>query len=263
MKLFRPETSRGMYLFLASLCFALLLLLWFLLSHSAFVEPYFLPSPLATVRGAVELVYGNDYWHDVLISTYRVMTAFAVSTVLAVPLGIVVGVNKHAEAFIEPFVGFFRYLPISGFIPLSILWLGLGEEQKIGVLILGIFFQMVPMTFDVVRGIKREYLDAARVLGASDKELLLKVVLPHSSPGIYDAARISIGIGWTYVVLAEVVAAGSGIGHVIIQAQRYLKTDYIFVGIFTVGLLGLVTDALFRLLRGPLFPWERYERAGR
>ena len=178
------------------------------------------------------------------------------------PLGLLIGINKHAEAAIEPFIDFIRYMPVAGFIPLCILWLGIGDAQKIAIIFIGTFFQLVPMVMNATSSIPAAYLDTSRTLGAPDLYILRRVIVPNALPDIYDALRVCIGIAWTYLVVAEIVAASTGIGHVIIEAQRYLKTSHIFVGIVTVGILGLFTDYLFKVMRSKLFPWTVVRETG-
>lgn len=207
------------------------------------------------MRRTMELLVDRDYMTDVWVSVYRVMVGFLLSAVFGVPLGILIGTNKVVEASVEPFVDFVRYLPVAGFIPLSILWLGLGDAQKVAVLFIGTFFQLVPMVVDATSSIPRPYLDTARTLGAGDLYIVRQVVVPFALPRIYDALRISVGVCWTYLIVAEIVAASSGIGFVIVQGQRYINTATIFVGLLTVGLLGLITDYGFKLFQPRLFPW--------
>jgi NitT/TauT family transport system permease protein len=220
------------------------------------VKSYFLPSPTDIIKETAHLFFVQSYAQDILISIYRIFLGFISSVLIGIPVGVLIGVNKYFEAVVEPFVNFVRYMPVAGFIPLSILWLGLDESQKAFVIFVGTFFQLVPMVTAATSAVPREYLDISRTLGASDWIVLRKVILPYSMPVIYDSLRISLGIAWTYLIVAEIVAAGSGIGHVIIEAQRYLKTTNIFIGIITVGLLGLLTDYLFKLFRPIVFPWS-------
>lgn len=235
--------------------FLSVLLLWSMLSYSGLIKSFFLPSPTEVLGSTLKLFVQYNYISDIWASIYRILWGFCLSAIIGVPLGLFIGINKRAEAAIEPFVDFIRYMPVAGFIPLCILWLGIGDSQKIAIIFIGTFFQLVPLVMNATLSIPEEYLDTARTLGAKDTHILRRVIIPYAIPNIYDAMRICVGISWTYLVVAEIVAAGSGIGHVIIEAQRYLKTSHIFVGIATVGFLGLITDYAFKLMRPKLFPW--------
>lgn len=255
MRLLNFNITRRVYLALFPTSFIVVLLIWSLLSCSGMVKPFFLPSPIDVVSGAVNLFLQYEYITDIWASIYRILWGFILSAVLGVPLGLLIGINKRIEAAIEPFIDFIRYMPVAGFIPLCILWLGIGDAQKVAIIFIGTFFQLVPIVMDATSSIPDDYLDTARTLGAKDLYILHRVIIPNAMPAIYDALRISIGIAWTYLVVAEIVAAGSGIGHVIVEAQRYLKTTHIFVGILTVGILGLITDYTFKIFRSTIFPW--------
>ncbi len=257
MRFLRFRISRRTYFLLFPSSFLIALALWSLLSYTGIVKQFFLPTPTKVFHDTFKLLIEYGYIQDIWASVYRILWGFGLSVVLGVPLGILMGINKHVEASVEPFIDFIRYMPVAGFIPLCILWLGIGDAQKIAIIFIGTFFQLVPMVMNAASSIPEDYLDTARTLGSKDAHIIRRVILPHSFPEILDAMRIAIGISWTYLVIAEIVAASSGIGHVIIEAQRYLKTSHIFVGIATVGLLGLLTDYGFKLCRPRLFPWTR------
>jgi NitT/TauT family transport system permease protein len=259
MRFIRYRISRRTYFLLFPTSFLFLLASWSLVSKLGVVQPFFLPSPLEIIRATGRLFLEYGFFRDIWASVYRILWGFFLSVVLGVPVGLVIGTNRYAEAVIEPFIDFIRYMPVAGFIPLCILWFGIGDTQKIAIIFLGTFFQLVPMVMDATSGIPNEYLDTSRTLGARDKHIFSRVIIPYSLPAIYDAMRISMGIAWTYLVVAEIVAAGSGIGHVIIEAQRYLKTAHIFVGIITVGVLGLLSDYFFKLMQPILFPWRNVD----
>lgn len=257
MALLKFKTTRFRYWILFPVSFLAVLAIWSLLSYGRIVKPFFLPSPDQVFMSAIKLFTEYAYLLDIWTSLKRILWGFLLSALLGIPLGLLLGINKDFEAAIEPFVDFIRYMPVAGFIPLAILWLGIGDSQKVAIIFIGTFFQLVPMVMNSVSSIPDEFLDTARTLGARDSRIFRRVIIPYAMPDIFDSLRVSIGISWTYLVVAEIVAAGSGIGHVIIQAQRYLKTGHIFVGIITVGVLGLATDYAFKFFKPILFPWTR------
>ncbi|MDO8649606.1 MAG: ABC transporter permease [Candidatus Peregrinibacteria bacterium] len=190
-----------------------------------------------------------------LISVYRVLVGFIIAVVCAVPLGIIVGLNRRMEALVEPIVGFIRYTPTPALIPLFILWFGIGETEKIIVISQTVFFQLVLMVANSVSFIPKEIVESARTLGATKWQIITRVVFPYVKPRIYDDLRISIGWAWSALMAAEIVGATSGIGLVIVEAQRLLRTENVMAGILVIGLLGLVTDLVMKRLYPLFFPW--------
>jgi NitT/TauT family transport system permease protein len=182
---------------------------------------------------------------DIGMTVWRVLGGFAIAAVLAVPLGVLMGAYKPVEAFFEPFVSFARYLPASAFIPLLILWAGIGEAQKLAVIFIGSFFQLVLMIAVSVGNTRRDLVEAAYTLGARDTGIVVRVLLPSRARDRRDL-RMVLGWAWTYVIVAELIGASSGIGHMITDSQALLATDQIIFGIIVIGLIGLVTDFAFK-----------------
>src|SRR5699024_1417913 len=171
-----------------------------------------------------------DFLSDVMATVYRVFGGFFIAAIIAVPLGLLMGTFKPVEAFVEPMTSFLRYMPASAFIPLFILWLGIGDVEKIAIIFVGGFFSLLLMGAVAVRSVRRELLEAAYTLGASRMAVLRRVILPAALPRIYDVLLLILGWAWTYIIVAELVAADSGIGHMILQSQRMLKTGNIKIG---------------------------------
>lgn len=242
---------------LGSIPFLVIGLIWFALVSGGFVDQTFLPSMSSVVR-ALGLVFSREsYVQDVWVSVYRVMAAFVISAVIAIPIGLLAGYTERGERLVEPFVGFIRYLPVPAFVPLCILWFGLGDTAKIVVIFLGTFFQLILMVADVARGIPKDYFDAALTLGANRRHLLFRVLWPASLPGVVSASRTAVGWAWTYLVVAEIAGATSGIGFRIMQAQRYVETQKVFAGIIIIGLLGMGTDLAFQVAQKVSFRWQQ------
>jgi NitT/TauT family transport system permease protein len=173
-----------------------------------------------------------------------------------VPLGVLMGAYKPIEAFLEPFVSFARYLPASAFIPLLILWAGIGELQKLLVIFIGAVFQIILMIAVNVGNTRRDLVEAAYTLGAGDSGIIRRVLLPSSAPEIAEILRLVLGWAWTYVIVAELIGSSSGIGHMITDSQALLNTGQIIFGIIVIGLIGLVSDFLFKAFNAWLFPWR-------
>lgn len=235
---------------------AALLLLWALITYSGLIKSFFLPTPDAVLSSFVKLLLGNGLMKDIWVSFYRVSMGFALATIFAVPVGIFISTYRKAKVFIEPIISFIRFLPPSGFVPLFILWFGIGDEQKILLIFASIAPFLVLFVFDIAQNTEKEFIEAAYTLGAKTRDIILKVIIPRSLPGIWDAMRILIGGAWSMVVLAEIVAADSGLGHLVINSQRFLQTANVIVAILIIGVIGFLTDYFFKLTYGLLFPWS-------
>ena len=253
--LFVP-VPRGQRIGLGIAFFVLFVTMWWLLTASGAVPPQFLASPLQTLTAAWELFAKFSFGHDVGMTIWRVVGGFLLAAVIAVPLGIAMGAWKPVEAFFEPFVSFARYLPASAFVPLLILWVGIGESQKLAVIFLGCFFQLTLMITMIASGTRRDLVEAAYTLGATQGGIVRHVLLPGAAPEIAEALRQVLGLGWTYIIVAELIGASSGIGHMITDSQALMATENIISGIVVIGLVGLVTDLLFKHANRKLFAWS-------
>jgi NitT/TauT family transport system permease protein len=236
--------------------FVLFVVAWSAVTYGGLVPRTFLADPLAMLREGWSLFAQFGFAKDVGITMWRVFGGFILAALIGVPLGIAMGAYKPVEAFFEPFVSFARYLPASAFIPLLILWAGIGEAQKLLVIFIGSFFQIVLMVAVSVGATRRDLVEAAYTLGATDAGVVKRVLLPSSSPDIAEILRLVLGWAWTYVIVAELIGASSGIGHMITDSQALLDTGQIIFGIVVIGLIGLVSDYLFKLGNARLFPWK-------
>jgi NitT/TauT family transport system permease protein len=237
--------------------FILFFLVWAVFTLGGFVSKTFLADPITMVRSGYDLLVNQGFIKDIGMTVWRVLGGFAIAAVLAVPLGVMMGAYKPVEAFFEPFVSFARYLPASAFIPLLILWAGIGEAQKLAVIFIGSFFQLVLMIAVSVGNTRRDLVEAAYTLGAGDRGIVTRVLLPSSAPEIAETLRMVLGWAWTYVIVAELIGASSGIGHMITDSQALLATDQIIFGIIVIGLIGLASDFAFKAFNRKLFPWAR------
>ena len=226
---------------------------WWGASATGLVKPIFLPGPDAVWTRMVELSGNGTLWNDAAISIYRMLTGFALASLMAIPIGILIGCFKIWEAAIEPLVDFVRYMPVVAFVPLTILWAGTSDGQKFLIIWIGTFFQQVLMVMDNVKRVSPDFVGLGRTLGMSEGQILVRIVLPSSLPGIWDTLRISIGWAWTWLVLAELVAATSGLGYRITVSQRFFQTQTIIGYILFLGVLGLITDQAMKALERVLF----------
>ena len=251
----RLAISRRSYGLLALVGLVVPLLGWALVSGFAGVNPVFLPAPGKVLARVVTWAMEDDLLGDAAISTLRVVTGWALSALIALPLGLFIGSWRAVQAMLEPLTDFIRYMPAVAFIPLVMLWVGIDEGAKVAIIFIGTFFQMVLMVAEDVRRVPMSQIEAAQTMGATRREVLEKVILPSAKPALLDTLRVTMGWAWTYLVVAELVAANSGLGFAILKAQRFLQTDKIFAGILLIGFIGLAIDQLFRLLHRKAFPW--------
>ena len=255
MKLLVPVT-REKRILLGVAFFIGFITLWFFLTWSGAVPRHFLASPLQTLLSGWDLFATQGFAFDVGMTIWRVVGGFLMAAVIAVPLGIAMGAYKPIEAFFEPFVSFARYLPASAFIPLLILWVGIGEAQKLTVIFIGCFFQLTLMITMIVSTTRRDLVEAAYTLGCKDIGVVRRVLLPGAAPEIAEALRQVLGLGWTYIIVAELIGASSGIGHMITDSQALMATDHIIAGIVVIGLVGLLSDLSFKRANQRLFSWS-------
>jgi NitT/TauT family transport system permease protein len=249
--------SRPRYLSIAITVFAGLAIVWWIATGTGFVAPIFLPSPVAVVSRLALLASQGTLWQDLGISIYRILVGFVIASVFAIPIGVLIGNFARWEAAVEPLVDFVRYMPVVAFVPLSILWAGTGDIQKFLIIFIGTFFQQVLMIMDNVKRVPRDYIGLGRTLDLTDAKILTRIVVPSALPGIWDTMRITLGWAWTWLVLAELVAATSGLGYRITVSQRYFQTDTIIGYILLLGVLGLVTDQVMKALERLLFRRDR------
>ena len=240
---------------LGALFFVLFFAVWAVATLGGFVPKTFLADPISMFRSGWVLLTEQGYAKDIGYTVWRVVGGFVIAAVLAVPLGVLMGAYKPIEAFFEPFVSFARYLPASAFIPLLILWAGIGEAQKLALIFIGSFFQLVLMVALHVGGTRRDLVEAAYTLGASDTGIVRRVLIPAAAPQIAETLRLVLGWAWTYVIVAELIGASQGIGHMITDSQALLATDQIIFGIITIGVIGLVSDVLFKRANRAMFRW--------
>ena len=249
------EISPGRRNALGLAFFVLFFVAWGIATLGGFVPKTFLADPIAMVKSGWVLLTEQGFAKDIGFTIWRVLGGFVIAAILAVPLGVAMGAYKPVEAFFEPFVSFARYLPASAFIPLLILWAGIGEAQKLSLIFIGSFFQLVLMIALQVGGTRRDLVEAAYTLGASDVGIVKSVLIPAAAPQIAETLRLVLGWAWTYVIVAELIGASNGIGHMITDSQALLATDQIIFGIITIGVIGLISDLAFKRANRALFRW--------
>jgi NitT/TauT family transport system permease protein len=228
---------------------------WFALTYSGAVKEMFLPRPESVLATTISMALDGSLWEHVFASVQVVLIGFVLSSIVAVPLGLTMGTYRIVQAALDPLVNFIRYLPVTSFVPLFILWIGIGIEQRVAVIIFGIFFQQMVMIADSARNVQRDLVNAAYTLGTKRSHTVFHIVFPATLPNVLDVLRVTMGWAWTYLVVAELVAARSGLGYISLKAMRGFQVDVIFMAIAMIGILGLCTDQLFRGIRRLVAPW--------
>lgn len=231
------------------------LVVWWIVASSGWVEPLFLPTPARVWDALVHLTENQSILKDIFASLLRVSGGFLLAAVISIPLGILMGTFASIRALTEPIIGIIRYMPAPAFIPLLILYFGIGELPKIMLIFIGTLFFNTLMIMDAVKFIPKELIETAYTLGGKRKQILAKVILPYVLPNIIDACRVNIAASWNLVIVSELVAATQGLGYRIMQAQKFLRTDEIFVSLIAIGLIGFAIDLIFRSLLRFTCPW--------
>jgi len=239
---------------------ALPLLLWFLITAIGNIDPKFLPSPAKVLEAFGRLWSSGDLLKDTVASLWRVGVGFLLACLFSIPVGLLMGSFASIRALLEPLFGLIRYMPAPAFIPLLILYLGIGEEPKISLIFIGVFFFNSLMVMDTVKFVPKDLIEATYMLGGNRLQTLLQVIFPHVLPGILDACRINLAAAWQLVIVSELIAATEGLGRRISVAGRFLRTDEIFVGLIVIGVIGLGFDLLFQYLLRVSCKWASNKR---
>lgn len=256
----RTRTARPLPVAVISAITVVLIIgVWGLASAYALVSPVFLPSPRQVVLAIYNLIVKGfvdaTLAEHVGASLTRIFGALIASIIIGIPAGIAIGTSRVGRGILDPIVEFLRPLPPLAYLPLIIIWVGIGEASKITVIALSMLPSIILSTSAGVRGVSKDHMNAARSLGASKRQVLAEVVLPSSVPSILTGIRIALGAGWTTLVAAELVAATSGIGFMIQSAAQFLVTDIVIAGIIVIALIAILLEYIARLIERRLVPW--------
>lgn len=220
-----------------------LLLIWSIAAR--FSEPQFLPSPIATLKGAIELSRDGSLFIYMGYSFARVLAGWILGNLIAIPLGLLIGSNQTIRALVEPLINFVRFIPPLAFITLFMLWFGIGEQSKVFLIVYATLFVVTINTLTGVLSISEDKIRSAKSMGASDFQVLRYVTIPAALPHIFTGAKLAMGSSFMAIVGAEMVAANEGVGFMIWNARLYFQTDWIFVGLVVLGLMGFFMDRIF------------------
>jgi NitT/TauT family transport system permease protein len=230
---------------------------WAALSYLDIVPSVILPSPTEVLAAFPVLHFQEALVRSAMWSLYRVTMGFVLSGLVAIPLGLLMGTFPAVKHFLSPLIDPLRFLPISALVPLFLVWFGIEETMKIMLLFVGTLVYLLPLVVEAVEGVDDVYLQTATTLGATRWQLVRHVLIPGSLPAIGEALRVMNGIGWTYVILAEIVNARYGLGHIITVAGKRSHVDQIFAGVIVILVIGVATDFVIRIINKQLFYWKR------
>src|SRR6266480_4157064 len=252
----RQPVPRGTALALAFVMPIVVIGAWCVVSYGGLAPADFLPSPREVIRGTLQLCVQYDLWTAIVISTQRIVLAFLLAAAVALPLGVLMGAFAPIHHLFESIMAPLRYMPISAFIPLLILWFGIYEKEKTAFLFLGVFVYLLPVVVSAIRSVPEELVQTALTLGASKMQVIRTVLLPAALPDIFDSFRVMNAILWTYVILAEAVNPERGLGYMVQLAYAHQKASWSFAGLIVIGGIGLLTDFIIRAASAMLFRWR-------
>jgi taurine transport system permease protein len=237
-----------------------LIFVWWFATYAGFIKPLFLPSPMGVIDAFLVVLKdgftGASFWEHTLVSTLRVFGAFLLACVIGIPLGIAMGMSPFARGVFDPPIEFYRPIPPLAYLPLMIIWFGIDELSKLLLIFLSV---LAPMALGARAGVKSaaiEQIHAAYSFGATRWQVIRLVVLPSAMPEIFTAMRVGIGFGWTTLVAAEMVAATSGLGYMVLSASRFLQTPIVIMGIVVIAAIAYAFDHLVRFIERRVVPWK-------
>ncbi|HBP28304.1 MAG TPA: taurine ABC transporter permease [Advenella kashmirensis] len=237
-----------------------LLVVWSIITYFGWVKPLFLPSPVAVynkfIVGMTDGIANATLVEHTVASLTRVFSAFLLALLTAVPVGIMMGVNRVARGLFDPVIEFYRPLPPLAYLPLVIIWFGIGEFPKVFLIYLAIFAPMAIAARAGVKSVSMEQIHAAYSMGGSNRQIVWYVILKSALPEIFTGMRIGIGVGWSTLVAAEMVAADRGLGFMVLNAAQYLASDTVIMGIIIIGFFAFIFDALIRYIEKAMVPWK-------
>jgi len=240
-----------------STLFVVLGLAWWLAARIRLVEPFLLPPPAVVLDAAWGLAADGTLARHVLVSLKRVVVGFTLAVLVAVPVALVFGLSRGVRRVAEPPLEFLRQLPPLALVPLFILWLGIGEAQKVGIILFASFFPVFLGVSGGIAGVDPKLVEVGRVCGLGRLAIARRIVLPAALPSLVIGLRIGLGYSWRALVGAELVASSAGLGYLIVDAENLARTDIVLVGVLVIGILGLAADHLARLAVRRAAPWIR------
>ncbi len=235
----------------------ILFILWDAATRNLWVKAIFLPAPLAVVNSFIDVWKNDRFMQDLWVSIYTVIRGFAYGAFFGLLFGTVAGLSKTVERLFAPLLNAIRQVPAIAFLPLIILWIGIGDFGKLVVLGKAVFFPVFLNTLQGIRSVNKEYVEVAQVYEFSRIQLIRRVIFPAALPTIFVGIRFGAGISWAMLVMAEMISGRKGLGYVLTRGQELLMTDQVFVVIFIIGAIGFLIDVGLRQVEGHLVSWKK------
>lgn len=243
-------------LLLGSIIPIILVVCWEVFGRLGVIPPNLLPAPSIIIQKIVSMIKDGSLWGHIGITFYRVLAGFVLGTIIAVIFGSVVGFFRIAEQLIDPLLQAFRAIPSLAWVPLFILWLSIGETSKIVLIAVGVFFPVYLNIVSGVKGVDRKLIEVGKIYGFSTYQLIRNIILPASLPSFLVGLRSGLGLGWMFVVAAELMGASKGLGFLLVFGQNMSSPDIIIASIFLFALVGKVTDALLKSIEKKALHWQ-------
>lgn len=231
--------------------------IWQFLSYYGYLSPLILPSPVDIFKTFIEMIKTGELQKNMIISIFRVLKGFVIGSTIAVSLGIVIGLSKKVESAISFTLSFLRPIPIIAWLPVLILWLGIGEASKVTVIAIGTFWPVLLNTIQGIKFVDKKFLEVAKIFRKNKVETISKVIIPGALPQIFTGIRVGISAAWMCVVGAELIASTSGIGFQIMYARELLQSKQMFVGVFSIGIVGLLIDKIIKIVERWVLAWNQ------
>jgi NitT/TauT family transport system permease protein len=230
--------------------------LWLFLTFLNFIPPFILPPPYEVLTSFFELLVTGELFVHMFSTIIRITAGFLIASAIAIPIGIGIGWSKEIETLLNSVIQILRPIPPIAWIPFALLWFGLGLESEVFIIFIGAFFPILLNTIDGVKGVEKVFIETAYTLGADERQVLTNVVLQASLPGIFTGLRTGIGVGFMSTIAAEMIAARSGLGYLILKAMRLIDTGDVIVGMLTIGVIGFVINQLFKKIEDRYILWR-------
>lgn len=230
----------------------ILVVIWTTISELHIVNEYIIPSPQKIFMAAFEMIKTGELAKNMVISLGRVIAGFIITFIIAFPMAVFIGAKPKIIPYVEPFIEFMRHVPPIATIPILILWFGIGETSKMVVIFLATFFPIFSNTLSGVTNYDKKLLEVGDSLGFSSKDKFLRIIFPQAMPSIMTGIQLGLGYSWRALMGAELIAASSGIGYMIVDAEQLSRPDIVIVGILSIGILGYVIDYILIKVTGKL-----------
>ena len=254
---------KHIYKLISAISIVVVFIIWVVLTRFEMINPLFIPSPKSVWLAFIDVLQngykGNTLATHIFDSLYRLLIAFALALVTAIPLGLLGGSIKWIRAIFEPFIEFYRPLPPLAYYTLLVLWFGIENGSKIALLYLAAFAPLYIAAMSSVQKIPQDRIRVAHSLGTNKLNLFTNIILPSTLPDLFTGIRTAVGFTYTTLVAAEMIAATTGIGWMVLDASKFLRSDYVIMGIFIMAILALLLDFVIRSIEKKLVPWKGKE----